>query len=444
MTLLNYSKGLRAALTLAVLAVLAFSPISMKAQVPESVSAQEQCFLTLKDNLAEAGIFAEPLAQLGSRSYAEVAPLFGEKKNMLSSFDVTIDQPILGIRLYSFGNQTGYTHPPKSVLPISTKSDTWGDPVKEYVLAEEYVTDPQGQEHFLNCVFLHIESDAPMSVTQDKYAYDGVAISIVKSAADESYKAWYNQAPGFDFEGNHFVTWKRLIVYPMSTQNTYFNRYDVMDAYPANKLESFEALGFFLGKEVSFKNAETGMPEAVYVSTEGGAEAELPAELLPPVNVGINFAYRLASYYQAIEAQFPEFATLLSVRGAMKYSSYKELVTKTDITEDEQQFTTLLFGDTRDLDAYYFDEDKEANPEVDKLIALLQDGDGTMAKLAAGETLAELTAPEVVAVETVPMQESPSNLKLILLMLVIVSILGIVWILYILRQKHIALNTPTI
>ncbi len=443
MILFNYFRSFRIVTLLLLLLTLVFSPLSTKAQSGENVSSEEQCFLSLKENLAETGLFEAPLSLLGEQSYSDIEPLFGEKKKMLTSFDLTIDQPVLGIRLYSFGEQTGYTHPPKSVLPISTKSDTWGDPVKEYVLAEEYVTDAQGQERFLNCVFLHIESNTPMNVTQDRYAYDGNSISIVKTAADGSYKAWYNQAPGFDFEDNHFVTWKRMIVYPMSTQNTYFNRFDVIDAYPANKLESLDTLEFFNGKSVSYTLPETGFPEATYTTTGDDTKIELPPELLPPPTFGINFSYRLASYYQAIESQFPEFAALLSVRGAMKYAAYKELVTKESISEDEKQFTSLLFGSTSELDTYYFDENRESNPEVDKLIALLQDGDGTMAKLAAGETLAELTASEVEIVPP-PVEKNTANQKILLTIIILLSVLGIIGILYTLRRRYALSHTTAI
>lgn len=444
MILFSNFKSVGSTLMLLSIAAMTFSPFLTHAQSEETVpSSQEQCFLTLKDSLQEAGVFAEPLAEIGDRSYADIAPLFGGMKKMLSSFDITIDESRLGIRLYSFGQQTGYTHPPKSILPISTQSDTWGDPVKEYVLAEEYVTDAQGQERFLNCVFLHIDSESPMAVTQDRYAYDGTVTSIVKTAEDGSYKVWYNQAPGFDYEDNHFVTWRRMIVYPQSTQNNYFNRFDVIDAYPANKLESLSALEFFNGKSVSYVLPEVGFPEAIYTVTADGSEVELPAELLPPPTFGINFSYRLATYYQAIETQFPEFAALLSVRGAMKYSAYKEMVTKESLSEDEQQFTSLLFGNTQDLDTYYFDENKEANPEVDKLIALLQDGDGTMAKLAAGETLADLTAPEVVPAPA-PVQGMSQNSKIALVVLVTLSILGIIGLGYILRRRHAVVDTTSI
>ncbi len=447
MILFNYSRSFRIATLLLLLMAFIFSPLATKAQSGEAVSSEEQCFVSLKESLSEAGIFETPLSLLGERLYTDIAPLFGEKKKMLSSFDLTVDQPILGIRLYSFGEQTGYTHPPKSVLPISTKSDTWGDPVKEYVLAEEYVTDAEGKEHFLNCVFLHIESDTPMDVTQDKYAYDGAAVSVLKTAPDGSYKAWYNQAPGFDFEDKHFVTWKRMIVYPMSTQNTYFNRFDVMDTYPANKLESFDVLEFFLGKEVSFKPVENSFSEAVYtttdVATQETIEEKLPEVLLPPPVYGVNSSYRTASYYQAIEAQFPEFAGLLSIRGAIKYNTYKELITKTSMSEDEKNFATLVFGSTKELDSYYYDENKQTNPEVDKLIELLQDGDSTMEKLAAGETLAMLTAPAVEAVP-LPVEHNTSSQKILLIIIILLSVLGIIGILYILRRRYALSHTTTI
>ena len=132
------------------LVALIFNPLTSHAQVGDT-AVQAQCFDTLKGNLLEATLFEEPLLVLADLTYEDVQRQFSEKKSTLQSFFITVDEPILSTRIASFGRQTGYTHPPKSIFPSYLESETWGGPVKEYVIGEEYVTDPNGVEHFVDC-----------------------------------------------------------------------------------------------------------------------------------------------------------------------------------------------------------------------------------------------------------------------------------------------------
>jgi len=127
-----------------------FASISASAFVLPSVtfaqgvapSPQEQCFSTLKANLEETSLFSNPLTELASTTYADIAPQFSQKYKSLNSFGIQVDQGVITMRVYSFGRQTGYMHPPLLPFPSFYKSDTWTTPAKEYIISEEYVTDP--------------------------------------------------------------------------------------------------------------------------------------------------------------------------------------------------------------------------------------------------------------------------------------------------------------
>lgn len=53
-----------------------------------------------------------------------------------------MEDPMFEMRLYSYGKQTGYKHPPVSPFPTYSKSEKWDSPTKEFIIAEEYVKNP--------------------------------------------------------------------------------------------------------------------------------------------------------------------------------------------------------------------------------------------------------------------------------------------------------------
>ncbi|TAN36672.1 hypothetical protein EPN27_01495 [Patescibacteria group bacterium] len=344
-----------------------------------------QCFSTLRENMEEAKIFSTPLQELKKMSYGELEPMFSVNYKNLSSFGIEIDRGDLEMRLYSFGEQTGYVHPLDLPIPASIKSDKWKEPAKEFIVAEEFIVDQESKKHFLNCAFFTISSSDLLGVTSDRYLYDGPAISITKVSKEGDYKAWYSENISYDYSNKPFVTWKRLFIYPKLTQNDYFNRYDVAEVFPANKAESFDVLKFFLEPILQIQEYDSaGSLKTAYfkiISEEEEVRVSPPEELIPPVPAESNKEFPLSAYYQAIENMFPQFAERLALRGALKYDTFKRL---SSVTEKSDETTNLLniINDYRGLAVYDLDKkakEKEgmnvSNPEMEASLQLMMNAE---------------------------------------------------------------------
>lgn len=419
----------------------------VSAQSNEDLAVRQQCFSTLKENMKEASIFSVPLQTLATTTYADLSLKFGEKKKMLFLFDLGIDKNLLGFRLYSFGRQTAYTYPQKSLFPISTKSDTWGDPVKEYIVGEEYVTDSEGKDHFLDCLFLQISGENLMNLKENTVEYDGAQMSLMKESSDGSYKASYVELPSFDYQDKLLVTWNRLIVYPKATSNSYFSRYDIADAYVANKVKSFDILNFFLQKnilKIDDYNVKTGTSTIKYFvknDLNNMTEVSPPTLLLPISPSGVNRVFPYASYYQAIENQFPEFASLLSISGTLKYSTFKKLVSERNSNKEVLKFFNE-FWNNKPINSYYLRENKlsVSIKEYDRIIPLLQNADWTVDKLLNGSDFDTLRFnPYQEEAKIVPF----FNVKIVIFILfgILLSILGII---VFLKKRKLSSNSNII
>jgi hypothetical protein len=364
-------------------------------QIKDDIASRTQCFQGLKDNMVEAGIFSEPLQEIEKMTYADLATKFSRNYKNLSSFGLDINQSNFEMRVYSFGRQTGYIHPPLSPFPISTKADLWEEPAKEFIIAEEYVNEPGKGIHFIDCAFIQIATEDPTKVTRENYLYDGAMISLNKTAKDNSYKSWYGENVSFNYDGKPFVTWKRIFVYPQSSQNDYFDKYTVAEAYPANKVESFDVLNFFKQSLIKLQDYdEEGHLIGVKTVTfdENGEQVEIimPDELQPIKADGINKIFPLAEYYQAIEARFPEFAKRLSVRGSLQYETFKKLIIEKQEPEIVKLINNLL--DYRQLMIYAtkkIENEKQGmvvtDPEMDKLLMDVADVDTAIQNLSQKE-----------------------------------------------------------
>jgi len=379
--------------------------------MPSTLFASEQdirsqCFSTLKNNLSEVTIFSDPLKELQKMSYVDLEPKFSENYKNLESFGIQIDRGDLEMRLYSFGRQTGYIHPPKLPLPSTQKSDTWKEPAKEFIVAEEFVKDPVGNSHFLDCAFFVISSYDLMSVTSDKYLYDGEMISLTKIAKDGSYKAWYSSNESFDYTDKPFVEWQRLFIYPKLTQNEYFNKYDIAEVLPAHIVDSFSILNFIKDK-VLIKDYAPGSVKTSY-AVDGKDNnlviIETPSELIPPTPLGedeFSRSFSLSAYYQAIENRFPKFAERLSIHGTLKYDTFKRLFM---LKDSNKEVATLLgtLSDYREVARYSLDKKNKAkegitisDPEKDKLLQDINNGEVTASELLEN-TKASSTASIIV------------------------------------------------
>lgn len=364
-----------------ILGIILFPVVSLASE--QEVRAQ--CFDTLKVNMEEAKIFSTPLQELQKMSYGELEPMFSVNYKNLSSFGIEIDRGDLEMRLYSFGRQTGYIHPLDLPIPSSVQSDKWTEPAKEFIVAEEFIIDQEGKKHFLDCVFFTIGSADLLGVTSDRYLYDGPAISMTKVSGDGDYKAWYSENTSYDYSNKPFVTWKRLFIYPKLTQNEYFNKYDVADVFPANKIESFDVLKFFLEPFLQIQEYDSaGAPMTGYfkiISEEEEVRVSPPAELIPLVPDESNKEFPLSAYYQAIENMFPQFAERLALRGALKYDTFKRLSSMTDKNDETTNLLSII-NDYRGLAIYDLDKkakEKEginvSNPEMDASLQLMMNAE---------------------------------------------------------------------
>lgn len=378
-----------------VIATFAFIlPMYASAQTASDNATRAQCFATLKENMAETSIFSQPLKTLATTTYADLESKFSKNYTSLSSFGIDIDRPDFEMRLYSFGRQTGYQHPPKLPLPSSTKSELWGENSKEYIVAEEYITDNNQQKHFLDCVFFQISGQDLMQITRERYLYDGALISITKTPQTNDYKAWYSENISFDYQSKPFVTWRRLFVYPKATQNNYFDRYDVQDAFPAHQTTSFNSLAFedsSKGPVMSSQDYDAkGNVTIKYYSPDATGkivEVTYPDELKPIVSDGADKRFPLATYYQSIENLFPEFAKRLSFRGTLQYDTFKKLLTSPSLDAESQKLLNTLL-DPRGLAAYSVSKERAAsfgttlsNPQFDTVFEQVQNADKAFADI---------------------------------------------------------------
>ena len=329
---------------------LLFSIISsgffIQAQAANDIETRENCLEILKVNVEEAGLSVDAVDGLKGLNYKVLEGDFSKYYKNLSSFGVDLESAKFDARIYSFGAQTGYIHPPLSPYPSSTKADVWDSPAKEHIIMEEYIRDANENRHFLGCAYFQVQSPDLMSVTRDRYVYDGELMSAIKVEGD--YKAWYNENYSFDGEGVHFVTWKRLFVYPKATENEFFSRYGVLEAFPSNKVNSFTELYPVL--EPDSDEAESDIVHYVAYG-ENGIIKSMSSDALRPVRLPENELFPFNSYYRAIEAQYPEMIDNLSVRGLTSYNQIKKLIASRKDTEKNSVWSVIV--DTRDATNYY-------------------------------------------------------------------------------------------
>jgi hypothetical protein len=345
-------------------------------------TTQALCFEMLKNDLTETGTFFTPLQELEGMTYQDLEAGFSRTYKSLSSFgNLEVGAPIIEHRIYSFGEQTGYIHPPLSPFPSSLNSEQWDTPARQYIVVEEYINTPTGEQYFMDCGFIEIASENLMDVTREVYSHDGVGTTLKKTAPDNSHKSWYSDFPSFNYQAEPFVEWRRLFVYPKATENEYFSKYAVADAYPANEVESYDVLEFNLQSFVSLQEyGENSLDNnQIFAIGEDGEleEVVVPEALQPYLFAGKDRTFSKNSYYEAIEARFPEFYEKLAFRGALQYDTYKEYLVVEEGTLDER-VDNMLWGlyEFKTIKSYYADKVKNetdgvtiTNPVLDPVLA---------------------------------------------------------------------------
>lgn len=356
-----------------------------------SGDSQEQCFQMLKNDMAEAGVFEKPLVEMQKMTYQELEQKFSRTYKSLASFgNFELSQPDVEMRIYSFGEQTGFMYPPLSPYPVSTKSEVWDEPMNEFVIVEEYISDSNNKNHFMDCAFIAMGAEDLMSVTREEYLGDNLNISLNKVAEDGSYKSWYSELLAFNREDKPFAMWHRLFVYPKSTQNDYFNKYDVADAYPAHEVESLDVLTS--PALITVDGSDDLVSEEILTGAGELSEVTVtvPEVLKPVKQEGMNVMFSKSEYYQAIEAQFPEFAQLLSYRGSLKYEAFKEIISQEQTPEVNEVLGVLY--DYKRMASYVLDTKSNesagvtmVNPEMDELLVIASDADLAIQNISSGD-----------------------------------------------------------
>lgn len=409
-----------------------------------SNTSEEQCFQMLKYDMTEAGTFYAPLQELEAMTYQDLESGFSRFYKNLSSFgNFEINQGDIEMRIYSFGAQTGYIHPPLSPYPVSTKSEMWDEPAKENILIEEYIVDSGGNRLFMDCGFISIHAEDLTEVTRENYFYDNINVLLKKTAPDGSYKSWYSEILSFDRDDAPLVIWKRLFVYPKSTQNEYFNKYDVADANLGHSVESLDVLSFFLQPLVYAQDIdENGLvTEKVFLEGEDeeSVEVTIPEVLLPVKREGENEIFSKHSYYRAIEARFPEFAKLLSFRGSMKYATVKSILSEEQEPEVLDVFYALY--DYKGMRSYAADKaENERNgmivedPIKDKLLVDIANADEAIEEINGKNAVLPVEEPVSVPPQT------DSVAKIYIYVALLLLLWGISFALFVIWKKRRALD----
>jgi hypothetical protein len=291
-------------------------------------TVQRECFLSLQKSVLETPSFAPVHDQVRQLQYENVEVGFSKYYRNISSFGIDLRSPDFDMRLYSFGDETGYQHPPFSAFPTYTLSEKWEEPAKQFIVAEEYVRNAETNERvFLSCAFMVIDSGSLKKVTAENYLYDGPLSSVLYTSPDSSYKVWYTKNKSFNHSNVEFVTWERMFVYPQKTKNDFFDRYTVADALPARTTDTLSSIVDNSRK----REGDTGV-------------------MAPPEFKGYDTVFALNSYYQAIENAYPKFAQKLALRGVLQYSTVKELLATRGVSEFSSLWNSVLDG--RELTKY--------------------------------------------------------------------------------------------
>lgn len=327
------------------------------------------CYTDLLSESAAIPSMASVYTTFAELSYDEVRAGLSNSYNNYESFGLSVDKPVLTMRVASFGAQTGYQHPPYTPFPSTQLSDKWEEPAKEHIYVEEYVTNPDGQKVLMNCAFFSVASPDLQAVTAERYLYDGNLTSFFKRDADKV--VWYNANDSFDVNGINFVSWKRLFVIPKSG-NDYFDRYEVSGTLPGLARatnEEFAAtaqqlppdrevalLGIrervigaateFIETEETVTNAPT--EQSVPTSDESGATDIANSET--EVEFSYSDVFPFYDMFQAIEDRYPEFATNLSLRGVLSFENFKYLLANPE--QPELLFLWSTIVDSRAFTLY--------------------------------------------------------------------------------------------
>jgi len=315
----------------------------------ENLEVQKECYNNVLKNIKKLDpIWNEWYKDIFNKKYSFINKNLSKKYKNMSSFWIDLDTPNFEMKVYSFGKQTWYVHPPYSPYPVSTKTEKWITPAKEFIYAEEYIKTQKWESKFLGCSFMNIDSSDLMNVKSKSYAYDWDIISIIQEEKDW-YKAWYNENISYNFDNKPFVTWKRLFIFPKETKNKYFDKYSVLNAFPSNKVDDFSKI--FEKRKLKDWEGDAYAIRVYETDSRWHIINAIAPDVFMPVKLeGNNKIFSLNSYYQEIENNFPEFWEHLALRWELHYDILKEVISTKDNKKYAHIWNTIL--DPLDITKY--------------------------------------------------------------------------------------------
>jgi hypothetical protein len=325
---------------LLVLGGLCLPFFSAEAQREKSFEASQECYDFLQRYLGELPGLESVYQGVKNMPYKQFQSRLSPGFKMAEFEGVALSSPDFRIRAYSFGARTNFVPPRTSPFPATFLSDSWEKPIKQYVLVEELLQTPAG-EQFLSCGMWSLETADFEGFTNQKYWYDGVLQGYLE--VGDGAKILYTENLIYDTNGSPFGRWKKLFVFPASTVQEYFDRYSVAESLPIQPVERI-ADALMALQEVDSR--------AVTVLDGAGAvlDSHLGDRVYRPEGYG---DFYLDSYYAAIASRFPLFASHLSLRGVFSYDLYARLAAEPQ-TKAHAFFAHIwnLFVDDRTLTLY--------------------------------------------------------------------------------------------
>jgi len=292
------------------------------------------CYDQLKTEMKEVPYLQEAYNMIKNRNYNAIP--FGDYTQYSNLYfpelapNSNSGYPNFKIRIYGFGEDTGYNHPPRPQIPATT--ELWH--ANEYVLMEEYIRPSANEEHFLSCGIIKMEGlggNTLMQITENKVQFEDTKSSLLKTDPTDQHRTWYSEGVGYD-TSCPIVKWRRFFVVPKWTQNSYFSRYDFLDVFPHTAVDNFSTLTFddAITKEVAQSTCDTlgDQTRALLFPTVRAQQEESSA---PEITYeGNNRYFPLYTTYEAMAQKFPDLSNHVKVRGVYDFSTIQKMVGEPD------------------------------------------------------------------------------------------------------------------
>lgn len=318
---------------------------------------RQQCYQDLKTHMSEFPQFEEAYDIFSDMEYDQIEQGFSRKYQDMSSFGVDLEEPLFELRLFDEWSQTAYQHPPNSPFPATERTEQRDQPAREYIIAEEYVNEPDWDRHFIWCSFMRINADDLYEVEAENYWYDSEIASTLVESDQNQNRVWYNTNTAFDYDEMPLAEFERLFVYPQATQNDFFDKYSIKEAFPTNVVSYDEFTGAFEEDE------EDSIRGVVYDEEWNIDLHDLPDIMSTLREETDHDVFPYFEFYQEIENNFPEFARYLAVNWIINFDTLKEAIAE----RHEHEFADLwsVIVNQRDLDRFAYMEEQWEDIDMD-------------------------------------------------------------------------------